>query len=141
MIITKEEVNKIFEEAESQEDYIVAFYRLAIPGWNHVKKVRGYPQGGHALVHYVADQAIEFDNRVHNKPLPPHKHIMPGGLWLNYGYKRDENLGDWEVSINGVGIIYEDKAGRTSNRQGTDDLGASGETGDPQEVEVGNRTE
>ncbi len=90
MIISKEQVDQVFEEAKHQEDYIVALYKQAFPDWDDITCIKGHPECGEKLSFYVWDKAIEFDKKHHNS--------FPGGLWLNKGFFTNKKLKAWEIS-------------------------------------------
>ena len=100
MIITKEEVDSIFEEAEKmdnphQQDYAVALYRKVFPDWDHITSLTGWPRCGWELFKHTMAKAQEFDQKYH-----PDENITAGGLWFNRGWgcREEEGLGDWEVT-------------------------------------------
>ena len=98
MIITKEEVDAIFEEAEEmekphQQDYAVALYRKVFPDWDHITSMTGWPRCGWELFKYIHSQARKFDRK-------HHPDVREGGLWFNKGWgsREEGGLKDWEVS-------------------------------------------
>jgi len=97
MILTKEEVDTIFEEAEEaekphQQDYVVALYRAVFPDWDNITSVGGYPRYGQKLAFYILGKVRDFDKKYHPD-------VFAGGCWgLNYGFRLEESLKDWEVT-------------------------------------------
>lgn len=101
MVVTKEQIDRIFEEAQDQGDYIVALYNMVLPNPLSQVKVRGWPRAGRQINEYIMRRAMDFDRT-------NHKGVLRGGAWMNYGFQSDESLGDWEVSLEGVQIIEEE---------------------------------
>lgn len=98
MILTEEEVNKCFEE-DDQYKVLMNLYRKAIPDWDKVAHVNGYPTAGPALSALVWKKFIAFDKE-------HHPNVVNGGLWLNSGWSTDSKLKDWEVSLATCTIDY-----------------------------------
>ena len=96
--LTKEQIDEVFEKSRNRVEYILRLYELVIgPDFNDCKKVKDWPKAGPKVHEYITLKAIEFDR----KHCPD---CLPGGLWLNYGFSLDKNLGDWEVDISEVEI-------------------------------------
>ena len=98
VVLTKEQIDEIFEKASHQAEYVLGLYELVIgPDFSDCKKIKDWPKAGPKVYEYVMLRAIEFDRK-------HHPDVLPGGLWVNYGFSLDKNLGDWEVDISEVEI-------------------------------------
>ena len=98
--LTRTQVTRIFEAAETQQDYVIELLKEALAmfdiSWDNVKSLDGYikvaPPGDHMLM----GMAIDFD-KIH------HPEVLAGGCWLNYGFSTEEGLkafaDKWEVTI------------------------------------------
>jgi len=89
MTLTRDQINAIFDSAETQADYIIALHKAALNAhnidWDDVKRLDGYVRisvGGGA---YIFDRAIHWDQR-HCPGL------LAGGGWLSRGFSSDEGL-------------------------------------------------
>lgn len=103
MKLSKKQVDDIFEQAKHQSDYLIALYRLAVPRWDEVMNVGGFPQINKKTNAYLFDKAIAFDTK-------HHKNCIAGGLLLSSGFGTDDTLEDWEVSLKKCNIIYKNCA-------------------------------
>ena len=101
VIITKKQIDELFETYDHQADVIYNLYKLVIPDLDKVRKVHGFPRAGLKLCHYCARQFMEFDEK-------HHPDVMPGGIWLNNGFSSDKELDDWEVTAEGLPIEYKE---------------------------------
>jgi hypothetical protein len=103
MIITKEQVEEIFNNSKEQGDYIFGMYKLVIPKWDTVENVGGYPKCGKELSLFCIEKAIDWDK----KHLDNHK-VALGGAWINWGFSTLDNdlLKPWEVDISHLNITY-----------------------------------
>jgi hypothetical protein len=99
MNLSKERIDGLFETAKVQSNWLLDMYSIVIPDWDDVETLDGYPKVSENTWLYICDKAVAFDKVVHPS-------IMPGGLWLNNGFSRGDDLPDWEVSITGLDIIY-----------------------------------
>lgn len=100
MQLTKRMIDKIFEEATNQEEYIYALYRAVVPDWDLVVRVKEFPKTSEATSKYIFNKAREFD-------LEYHPDIFAMGAWLNSGFSTDRKLKtDWEVIIEYGDIEY-----------------------------------
>ena len=97
--LPKDKIDKCFKNIERQAQYWDNLHRLAIPNWDKIKKIEGFPKVSKNTNTYLFDKAIEFDG-LH------HPSIMAGGLWIDKGFGTDFSLDrDWCVDISSVNII------------------------------------
>ncbi len=97
--LSKEIIDEIFEKAEGQADYAINLYRLAFPEWDNIKHVDGYPRVSETTNKYIFGKAILFDKE-------KHPNVMNGGLWLDKGFGTNEEVKDWEITIEDCVIEY-----------------------------------
>jgi hypothetical protein len=90
--LTRETIDKIFEEAEDQGQYFVALYRAIYPNWDDIETVTEWPKISKETGVYIMQKAIDFD-KVH------HPDVINGGLWMNKGFSVDSLLmaQEWKV--------------------------------------------
>lgn len=91
--LPKEKIDQIFEEAETQGDYISAFWRLAYPDLDKIVPPVPFALASDTTCTYIHIKAREFD-------LEAHPDVFPGGGWLNWGYAIEANMSDWEILQN-----------------------------------------
>lgn len=90
--LSKDAIDRIFEEAKVQGDYLIALYRAAYPfNWNEIAKVVGWPRVGPRTHKYLFEKAVEFDHK-------HHPNVMAGGMWgLNNGFGCRDDVPEWFV--------------------------------------------
>jgi hypothetical protein len=88
----REQIEKIFKESQHQEEVVNALYKFFIPGWESVKEIEGWPSAGYQLSSLIWQRFIEFDRR-------HHPDCVAGGAWLNFGFKENPDLDDWQVDL------------------------------------------
>lgn len=103
MILTKEQIDKCFEDVEHQADYIANIYKLVYPDWDNIKFIDGWPTAGKELHEYIFKKAISFDKE-------HHPNVINGGAWLNSGFSSLEaerlGLGPWELDKSTSEVFY-----------------------------------
>lgn len=97
--LSKATIDTIFEMADEQGDYCMSLYSYAIPNWNAVVSVNGYPKVNPETAEYIFSKAIEYD-KVH------YPNVVFGGLWLNYGFGVDKNVEPWVVQYDEDDVQY-----------------------------------
>ena len=98
--LTNEQIAECFQDATHQQDIMVKLYRIAIPEWDNIKKLTGWPSINDYTWHQIARRFIEFDHK--NYP-----DCMAGGCWMNSGFSIDNTLQDNEIlPIDPDKIIY-----------------------------------
>lgn len=102
MKTNEKEIQKIFEEAENQYEYLMPLYKLAFGDkWDKIEQITsGFPRVGKKLSDLIWKLAINFDKK-------HHPNVIAGGLWMNNGFSEgDEDFEDWEIDISDVTIIW-----------------------------------
>ena len=91
MIISREDVDRCFDEAKHQRDYLENLYRLVFPEWDSIESIDGWPTSGKELAAYCCKKAVRFDAEHHK--------CLAGGLWMNNGFSvyGNDSLELWEV--------------------------------------------
>ena len=95
----KEQIKKIFKEQDNQADAVVEIYKLALPDWDDIKSIEGYPQAGEDLCRMICREFIEFDSK-------NHPGCFAGGLWMNKGFSMNRNLDPWEIGFDECSVEY-----------------------------------
>lgn len=111
LILTKEEIDAIFEKYDHQQNVCIALYKLVYPDWDKIKQVVGWPKAGKAVSEYLMQQFIRFDRKHHRgrrKGDVRDRGCVAGGLWLSSGFSTldTEHLYPWEVER--APVIYEE---------------------------------
>lgn len=97
--LTKETIDKVFEQFDHQTDVCIGIYKLVFPNWDNIEKVDGWPSISKNTNEYIMRKFISFD-RIH------HPDVIKGGIWLNYGFSSlNNNVPDWMVDDENVNII------------------------------------
>ena len=93
MKLDREHVEELLCGSASQAAALLALYRLALPDWDKIEKLAGYPRVNKATWVRIADLFLILDKK--HSP-----NCLPGG-WMNFGYScvDSEDLADWEVAI------------------------------------------
>ena len=99
--LTKEMINSIFGSAKSANDYIVELYKVAIPEFDQVKSIKGYPKVSKTTNMELFRKAIETDERNESN-------CMTGGAWMNWGFSSNdsENIPDWIIDNSEVELVF-----------------------------------
>lgn len=97
-----EKLDNLFHSKTHQQEVLIEIYKMYIPNWDKIKQIHGWPKVGKKLSQYFWHQFMVFDNK-------HHPNVMAGGLWMNKGFSEDDSLGDYEVSIEGLNIEYEEE--------------------------------
>ena len=92
MKIKKEDIEKLFETCEHQQDVLVGIYKLVYPEWDDIEKIDGWPTCNKKTWGVVMDMFRPFD-KIH------HPDVMAGGAWFDSGFSTSdgEDLEDWQV--------------------------------------------
>lgn len=95
--LTKEMIDQVFETSDDADTCVVELYKIAIPEWDNVISIQGYPIVNQKTNLYIFEKAIAFD-RIHNP------NIMAGGTWMNSGFStlESQNLEDWWIDNHNV---------------------------------------
>lgn len=101
--LSKEQIDKIFEDAKSQADYIMQLYYAALPGVNFddIAYLSGYPVVNKFTGEYIFKQAINTD-KIHCPE------VFAGGAWMNRGFASydGEHLENWQVETDKDIIVW-----------------------------------
>ena len=84
-VLTREQVDEVFDRAATQQDYLLGLYRLVIPDFDRVEKVHRWPTISQEFWLYICDKAMAWD-RAHNV------RALHGGAWLNWGFSSDATI-------------------------------------------------
>ena len=98
----KAKVREIFESQTRQDEALIEIYKLALPEWDTIEKVHGYPEIGNEFWKFVCREFIEFDRK-------HHPDVFAGGIWLNTGFQSNSELDPWELSFLHCRVDYLEK--------------------------------
>ena len=85
---SKATIDHICEQSKDYYEAFFGFYRHAIPEFNTVKKVNGFPVISDATAQYCIAKLHELTDDAWNV----------NGLWLNNGFSSDSSIPDWTIS-------------------------------------------
>lgn len=97
--LTQEQIDAAFAQAKSQEEYLLALFRLALPDFDLVERMEGRPAVHPETWKYVGRKAIAFDQKHHSDALP-------GGAWMDSGFASDSTVPPWSIDVSSVRIAY-----------------------------------
>jgi hypothetical protein len=99
--LTEEKVRAAFEQTTSQEEYLIAIYRMVLPDWDAIERIERWPACNEKTWEAICRLAMEADQRLR-------LNVLPGGAWLNHGFTTGEgkHLADWQVCLDTARIIY-----------------------------------
>lgn len=90
--LSREQIDAIFEKAQSQSEYIVELHRAVVPDFDQVERLDDYIECSQELGEYLFEKAIEWDKANHAG--------FPGGGWLNWGFSvRNTSLTGEEINL------------------------------------------
>ncbi|MFH1886979.1 MAG: hypothetical protein ABIM40_09800 [Pseudomonadota bacterium] len=95
----KDHIRSLFEKHDTQAGVLEEIYRLALPEWDIIEKVHGYPEAGEEFWQFVCRLFMDFD-REH------HPSVMPGGAWMNKGFSVNRELDPWEIILSNCNVDY-----------------------------------
>jgi hypothetical protein len=89
----------IEETISKASDEVTAFinlYRIAIPDFDKVKSINGFPKVSTKTAVYLIDKLSEKSE----------KPVDMGLLWMNQGFSADENTPHWTIDVSNVQLSY-----------------------------------
>jgi hypothetical protein len=108
--ITEAQVDEVFANAETQQDYCYGLYALVIPEWDDIKGVSGYPAINHATQIAILEKAKAWDLAdiaAKKQADPGYPGYMAGGQWgMNVGWSNNDAMPDWVVDMTSVQLEY-----------------------------------
>lgn len=103
-------VRAAFEAAESQEDYILAVYKMVFPDWDRIERIDNWPGCSEATWKAIAELAMAADARIYPLDSEGFRRVMLGGAWLNTGFTNADpglnSLKKWEVTLSTCTVTY-----------------------------------
>lgn len=91
--LSKEQIDKIFEESTDQVEAAIELYKIAFPNFEKLTSIDGHPQVSKVTNEYIFDKFIALDKQYHPT-------VINGGLWMNKGfgcsYPPDQ---DWIIDL------------------------------------------
>jgi len=96
--LDREQVKRVFEEAESTIDYVVGLYKLALPEgieWDLIQLIDTWPRVNKTTGLELMRMVRDTGKRLHE--------TFPGCVWMNNGFSSSEGsaeeaLPEWTVS-------------------------------------------
>lgn len=99
VLLSKELVQLAVASSLSEIEAIESIYKMVYgTEWESIHRVEGWPKTNERTWKYICNLFIELTNRLNRQREKEWKRTMlPGGQWMNNGFERDNNLGDWYV--------------------------------------------
>lgn len=88
----KDHIQTIFERHDHQADVLIALYKLVLPDWDQIEKIKRWPQTGYDLWKFIFSQFVDFDGKHHPQ-------FFKGGAWFDSGFSSNRNIDPWEISF------------------------------------------
>lgn len=105
--LTKEQINKAFENENHQANVMINLYKIAIPEWDNIRKLNGWPSISNTTWTYICDKFIAFDRK-------NHPDVLSGGCWMNSGFSI-EKMEDWKIlPIDSNKIVYKNTCNKVT---------------------------
>jgi len=93
---SKTVIDDICKKSSTVGDAFIAFYKVAIPEFDKVKQINGFPVVSETTAMYCIDKLYEKTNDVWEV----------NGLWLNKGFSSDKSVPDWKISTKKVQLTF-----------------------------------
>ena len=95
--LLRETIDRVFEDAHTQADYIIGLYKCVYPEWDEIETIDGHPKINGKTNRYIFEKSMEFDRKLNKMRSFPDLPLMLGGGWMNSGFSVDDTLEDWLV--------------------------------------------
>jgi hypothetical protein len=108
--IDQNRVDEIFRSCKNPNncyEYIALLFAeidLDIVKDSPLIKINGFPKAGRQLGEYIFKWAMKKDRELGTM-------AIAGGGWMNWGWSTTDEIGDWEVSTEGLTITVRDENG------------------------------
>lgn len=94
----QQHIKDLFADNDNQGEVLIGLYKLVLPDWDHIQKLKGFPVCGQDLWMYICDQFIAFDQA-------NHPNCMAGGAWINQGFSSDRSLQPWSICFDNCEVV------------------------------------
>lgn len=107
--LDRQSVYKLFESSNHQSDVLIGLYKMVIPNWDNIKKLKGWPSINENTWQEICKLFIKFDHKYHPD-------CLAGGCWMNRGFSIENQLGDWQYyPIESDKIVYNWESNRITD--------------------------
>ena len=101
MKLEKETIDKIFDESADGVEAIIALYKTAIPQWDDIESLDGWPTVNRVTAGYISEKFLSKWRK---------DGLSARLLWMNMGFSTLEaerlQVNDWEVDLSTARINY-----------------------------------
>jgi len=87
-------INNICDKSPDVVTAFLNLYKFAIPAFDQVKQIKGFPLISEKTAEYCLD-------KLHEKTNDPWE---VNSLWLNKGFSSEHGISDWEISTENIPI-------------------------------------
>jgi hypothetical protein len=93
---SKSVIDDICKKSSTVGDAFIAFYKIAIPEFDKVKQINGFPVVSESTATYCIDKLQEKTDNAWEV----------NGLWLDKGFFSDKSVPDWKISTEKVQLTF-----------------------------------
>jgi hypothetical protein len=89
-------IDEICKNSSSVMEAFLAFYKVAVPEFDRVKQINGFPVVSDATAIYCIDKLQEKTGDAWEV----------NGNWLNKGFSSDKSVPDWKISTENIELTF-----------------------------------
>jgi hypothetical protein len=89
-------IDKICKKAPDVTTAFLEFYKVAVPEFDNVKQIDGFPVVSEKTAIYCIEQLQEISKEPYDVNM----------LWLNKGFSSDKSIPEWKISVKNVKLIF-----------------------------------
>jgi hypothetical protein len=93
---SKSVIDEICKKAPDVSTAFLGFYRIAVPEFDNVKQIDGFPVVSDKTAIYCIDQLMAISKEPYDVNM----------LWLNKGFSSDKSIPEWKISVENVKLIF-----------------------------------
>lgn len=98
--LSKAMIDQIMKESEDIYDALLRLYKVALPEWDAISEVDGYPIVSKATALYILDGGSHLGSLTSGQSFAM--------LWLNKGFSSRESVADWEIDMSAVTVKFKE---------------------------------
>jgi len=93
---SKTVIDEICKKAPDVTTAFLEFYKVAVPEFDNVKQIDGFPVVSEQTAIYCIDQLQAISKDAFNVNM----------LWLNKGFSSDKHIPEWKISVENVKLTF-----------------------------------
>ena len=95
----KKRILEAFSQNTNQQQVVVDLYKLVLPDWDQIQRLKGHPEVGMELALFICRKFQDFDRQHHPS-------CIPAGAWMNWGFSVNRELDPWGISFENCTPMY-----------------------------------